>query len=158
MAMERIIEGQVVASTAIGRNGDQLSTTELRELFAQLPGERPLNLNHDVRVLPVARAFNTRLDERQDGLLTILIPASLSEEASLGGSWGWFSEASWFVPIPEVALPALGARGTAQVSQDTIEVIVKPTAIMAPNKRCYTLTRLGAQPPYDVRAGARGGP
>jgi hypothetical protein len=31
--------------------------------------------------------FQHSSDKRQDGLLTILIPASLSEEASLGGSW-----------------------------------------------------------------------
>jgi hypothetical protein len=80
MGMGRIIEGQVVASTAVDRNGDQLTRAELRELFAQIPGERPLNLNHDVRVPPVGRAFNTRLDELQDGTLAVVSDIEVFDE------------------------------------------------------------------------------
>lgn len=78
--MGQLIEGAVVASTALDRHGEQLTRAELRQLFAQMPGDRLLNLNHDPRTPPVARAFNTRLDERPDGTLTIVSNVEVFDE------------------------------------------------------------------------------
>lgn len=79
--MGRVIEGQAVASTALDRQGERLTEAELRHLFAQMPPERFLNLNHDLTAPPVARAYNTRLEQRGDVLAIASDIEILDEDA-----------------------------------------------------------------------------
>ncbi len=69
--MARVIEGQVVASTALDGHGEQLTREELRQLYSQMPERRALNLNHDPRKPPIARTVSTYLDELPRGILAI---------------------------------------------------------------------------------------
>jgi hypothetical protein len=80
--MGRVIKDQAIASTALDRHGEQLSEAELRFLFSQMPDERFLNLNHDLRQPPIARAFNTRLEPRGD-VLAIVSDIEILDEAAI---------------------------------------------------------------------------
>jgi hypothetical protein len=63
----RTLERQVVASTHEDRHGERLQRAELEELLAGMPGQRLINLDHDPRRPPVARAYNNRLEHLDDG-------------------------------------------------------------------------------------------
>jgi hypothetical protein len=69
--MGRIIEGQIIASTNVDKRGDRITPNELRGLLMQMPDERFLSLDHDPRVPPVARAFNTRVEQLENGEFAI---------------------------------------------------------------------------------------
>jgi hypothetical protein len=86
--MARVIEGQVVASTALDAHGEQLARKELRELYSQMPDQRALNLNHDPRKPPIARTLSSYLDELPGGILAIKSDIEVFDEeqfASLRG-------------------------------------------------------------------------
>src|SRR6185503_6976701 len=78
--MGQILEGQVIVSTHLDRHGERLSKEELEELFSGMRSQRLLNYNHDPRRPPIARAFNSRLEQLPDGEYAIKADIEVLDE------------------------------------------------------------------------------
>jgi hypothetical protein len=116
--MARVIEGQVVASTALDAHGEQLTREELRELYSQMPDQRSLNLNHDPRKPPIARTLNTYLDEIPEGILAIKSDIEVLDEAQFASLRGM-----------SIAYHRTSERGETPVHRPSIVISFNPREI-----------------------------
>jgi hypothetical protein len=87
--MGKVINGQVIASTAVDSHGEALSEEAIRTFFAQLKDPSVSFRNHDTSQVPVCRGFNKRLEWRPDGSLAIVIDLEVLDEAAFATAGGF---------------------------------------------------------------------
>ncbi len=87
--MARIIRGQVIAGTNLDRLGERISREELFNLFQQLSATTPAGVDHDLSQVPVTRLLNKRLEERENGELTIVVDLEVLDEDAFSRMGGF---------------------------------------------------------------------
>jgi hypothetical protein len=85
----RTIKDQVIASTTTDVFGDELSESELRELFEQMPPVSWMNDEHDLSRAPVAKGYNKRFVRLGDGACAVIADVDVLNEEKFGQCGGF---------------------------------------------------------------------
>ncbi|MCP4633459.1 MAG: hypothetical protein GY855_11080 [candidate division Zixibacteria bacterium] len=83
------ISNQILFSTNVDRYGDKLSKTDLYSLFKQMPDPYVLNYEHDLSLEPVAKAYNKRFKELENGEYAITADVDLYNKKIFSGMGGF---------------------------------------------------------------------
>jgi hypothetical protein len=87
--MNRVIIGQVIASSGPDREGPGLSREQIHELFEGLRDRGFSAVNHDLTRTPICRTSNLRLEELGSGELAIKADVEVLDEAEFGSMRGF---------------------------------------------------------------------
>lgn len=79
--MGKIIRGQVITTTELDLDGEQLSEEEITRLYEGLSDDLPMVVRHDMSTEPIARSFNRRLERLPNGDLAIKVDMEIFNEA-----------------------------------------------------------------------------
>jgi hypothetical protein len=107
----RIIEGQIMASTAIDRHGDQITEEQLTDLYHQQPIPWVMYVEHSYSKKPIARAINKSLVRLPTGTLALACDLEVWDEEELK-KYG------------AVSIAIITARFTAIPNEDTPDIML----------------------------------
>jgi hypothetical protein len=85
----RTIKGQTISTTELDLRGERITREQLTSIFDKMPSEQLLNQDHDLSQPIIARTYNKRLVETENGELAIKVDVDVLNEEEFARRGGF---------------------------------------------------------------------